>query len=91
MAASELAWYPLKTKKMRQNVLFMYVRKEKSLDRCNLCWDCSVFRNLGIPFLSFSLPRMGEDHFSYKSCYKTELLEYNKTEESWCSTEQVHS
>ena len=48
-------------------------RKEKSLGSCNLCWDCSVFRNL-IHFLVFIYQRMGEDHFSYRVVIKQSYL-----------------
>lgn len=90
MAASELAWYPTsKTQENRRECSLHVSEKRKRVWAAVICaGTVSVFRNL-IHFLVFSLPK--DRTIFLQSCYKTELLEYNKTEEANCSTEQVHS
>lgn len=79
MVASELAWYPLGDSRNAAERL-QNVRGQNGLGSCNLCWDHSVFRNL-IHFLVFSLPKNGEEHFSYRVVIKLSNLTVKKDRE----------
>lgn len=80
MVASEPAWHPLEDSRNVAEALYVYQGTENSVGGCNLCWDSSLFRNL-IHFLVFSLPKNGEQHFSYRVVIKLSRLNVKKMEE----------